>query len=51
MLLKVKEEADPIGDEIRSILDGHIYLSHKLAGRGHYQRLISYAIISRVFQR
>ncbi len=36
VLLESEEEADPIGDEIRSILDGHIYLSHKLAGRGHY---------------
>lgn len=31
-----EDESDPLGDEIRSILDGHIYLSRKLAGQGHY---------------
>ena len=34
----VEDEAlgDPIGEEVRSILDGHIYLSRKLAERGHF---------------
>jgi type III secretion protein N (ATPase) len=30
------EEDDPVGEEVRSLLDGHIYLSRKLAARGHY---------------
>jgi type III secretion protein N (ATPase) len=30
------EEDDPIGEEVRSLLDGHIYLSRKLAAKGHY---------------
>ncbi len=28
--------ADPIGDEAKSLLDGHIVLSRKLAEKGHY---------------
>jgi FliI/YscN family ATPase len=36
VLLEGDDEPDPLADEIRSILDGHIYLSRKLAGRGHY---------------
>lgn len=51
VLLESEEEADPIGDEIRSILDGHIYLSHKLAGRGHYPAIDILHSISRVFQK
>jgi flagellum-specific ATP synthase len=27
---------DPVADSARSLLDGHISLSRKLAGRGHY---------------
>lgn len=51
VLLESEEEADPIGDEIRSILDGHIYLSHKLAGRGHYPAIDVLNSISRVFSK
>ncbi|MEY0303488.1 type III secretion system ATPase SctN [Providencia manganoxydans] len=51
VLLESEEEADPIGDEIRSILDGHIYLSAKLAGRGHYPAIDVLHSISRVFQK
>lgn len=51
VLLESEEESDPIGDEIRSILDGHIYLSHKLAGRGHYPAIDVLHSISRVFQK
>lgn len=51
VLLESEEESDPIGDEIRSILDGHIYLSHKLAGKGHYPAIDILHSISRVFQK
>ncbi|QLH63686.1 type III secretion system ATPase SctN [Serratia symbiotica] len=51
VLLESEEEADPIGDEIRSILDGHIYLSAKLAGRGHYPAIDVLNSVSRVFSR
>nr|WP_100084902.1 type III secretion system ATPase SctN [Burkholderia ambifaria] len=36
VLLENEDEPDPIGDEVRSILDGHIYLSRKLASQGHF---------------
>ena len=35
-VLLEEETGDPIGDEVRSILDGHIYLSHKLAAAHHF---------------
>lgn len=30
------EEDDPVGEEVRSLLDGHVILSRRLAARGHY---------------
>ncbi len=30
------DDADPVADELRSLLDGHIILSRALAGRGHF---------------
>ena len=35
-VLLEEDAGDPIGDEVRSILDGHIYLSHKLAAAHHF---------------
>ena len=49
VLLESEEEIDPIGDEVRSILDGHIYLSKKLAGQGHYPAIDILRSASRVF--
>ncbi len=51
VLLENEDESDPIGDEIRSILDGHIYLSYKLAGRGHYPAIDILRSVSRVLQK
>lgn len=48
ILLESEEESDPIADEIRSILDGHIYLSRKLAGKGHYPAIDILKSISRI---
>lgn len=49
VLLENEEEPDPIGDEIRSILDGHIYLSQKLAAVGHFPAIDVLKSASRVF--
>ncbi len=48
ILLESDDEPDPIADEIRSILDGHIYLSRKLAARNHYPAIDILRSISRV---
>ncbi|AUH51337.1 EscN/YscN/HrcN family type III secretion system ATPase [Chromobacterium sp. ATCC 53434] len=48
VLLESDDEPDPMADEIRSILDGHIYLSRKLAGQGHYPAIDVLRSASRV---
>ncbi len=48
ILLESDDEPDPIADEIRSILDGHIYLSRKLAMQNHYPAIDVLRSISRV---
>ncbi len=48
VLLESDDEPDPLADEIRSILDGHIYLSRKLAGQGHYPAIDALKSTSRV---
>ncbi|MGL5990301.1 MAG: type III secretion system ATPase SctN [Plesiomonas sp.] len=48
VLLESDDEPDPLADEIRSILDGHIYLNRKLAGQGHYPAIDVLKSASRV---
>jgi len=45
------EEGDPIGEEVRSILDGHVYLSRKLAAANHFPAIDVLASASRVMPR
>lgn len=45
------EEGDPIGEEVRSILDGHIHLSRKLGAAGHYPAIDVGQSLSRLFPR
>jgi FliI/YscN family ATPase len=51
VLVESEDEADPIGEEIRSILDGHIYLTRKLAGKGHFPAIDVLASASRLFSQ
>jgi type III secretion protein N (ATPase) len=48
VLMEDEENADPIAEEVRSILDGHIVLTRKLAGQGLYPAVDVLASVSRV---
>ncbi|AZF15579.1 MULTISPECIES: type III secretion system ATPase SctN [Pseudomonas] len=48
VLLESDDEPDPIAEEIRSILDGHIYLSRTLAEKGQYPAIDLLRSASRV---
>jgi type III secretion protein N (ATPase) len=50
-VLLEEEEGDPIGDEVRSILDGHIYLSRKLAAAQHFPAIDVLTSASRTMNR
>ncbi|WP_379553657.1 FliI/YscN family ATPase [Qipengyuania sp. DGS5-3] len=45
------EEEDPVGEEVRSLLDGHIHLSRSLGARGHYPAIDIGSSQSRLFRK
>ncbi|MBU6272117.1 MAG: FliI/YscN family ATPase [Betaproteobacteria bacterium] len=51
VLLEDEDTADPVGEEVRSILDGHIVLSRKLAQQFRYPAIDVLGSVSRVFNR
>jgi ATP synthase in type III secretion protein N len=51
VLMEDEESADPIAEEVRSILDGHLILSRAVAATGHYPAIDTLASLSRVMNR
>jgi len=51
VLMEDEEDSDPIAEEVRSILDGHIVLSRKLGAAGHYPAIDVLGSLSRLFPR
>jgi ATP synthase in type III secretion protein N len=51
VLAEDEDGSDPVAEEVRSILDGHIVLSRALAAAGHYPAIDVLASASRVFPR
>jgi len=49
ILLEDEDEADAVGEEVKSLLDGHIYLSSRLAAKGHYPAIDVLRSKSRLF--
>jgi type III secretion protein N (ATPase) len=51
VLAEDDDNSDPVAEEVRSILDGHIVLSRHLAQAAHYPAIDVLASASRVFNR
>nr|WP_158783754.1 type III secretion system ATPase SctN [Pantoea sp. BAV 3049] len=47
VLIEQDSMNDPVADEVRSLIDGHIVLTRKLAERGHYPAIDILASLSR----
>ncbi|MBC7957555.1 MAG: FliI/YscN family ATPase [Cytophagales bacterium] len=50
-LLEDEDSADPVAEEVRSILDGHLVLSRALGQANHYPAVDVLASVSRTFGR
>ena len=48
VLMDADEEADPVADNLRAILDGHLYLSREMAGRAIFPAVDLTRSVSRV---
>ncbi len=51
VLEETDDGADPVSEEVRSLLDGHFILSRKLAGKGHFPAIDVLQSASRLFDR
>lgn len=51
VLLEDEDSADPVAEEVRSILDGHLVLSRQLGQANHYPAIDVLASVSRTFNR
>jgi type III secretion protein N (ATPase) len=49
VLVEDEDAADPVAEEVRSILDGHIVLSRQLGQEGHYPAIDVLGSASRIF--
>lgn len=51
VLVEGNDFTEPVADEVRSILDGHIILSRELASQNHYPAIDVQASVSRVMSK